>query len=270
MFRQPPRISSFSGDVSKSDVGFESWVFEVKCLMKDRGLHEDLLLQSVRRSLKGEAGRLAMHLGEDATLTDILQKLDAVYGIVESGATLLQKFYNSKQEPGETVAAYGCRIEDILNKAIRRGAVARNQSNDMLKSKLWTGLRDERVRNATRYKYDSIRDFDTLRAELRAVEQEIKKLERVHAQPTKESRVPLMQQTGAPCKGEVNHGDNVVADLTRRMRALETKVKELPDNTKMLNKILEKVECLEKTHDRQRDTLRESSNSARPPPRDRR
>ena len=74
--------------------------------MKDKVYHEDLLLQSVRRSLKGEASRLAMHLGEDASLSDILQKLEMVYGIVESGTTLLQQFYNSKQDAGETVAAY--------------------------------------------------------------------------------------------------------------------------------------------------------------------
>lgn len=71
--------------------------------MRDRACHKDLLLQSARNSLKGESSRLAMHLGEDATLEDILQKLERVYGTVESGMTLLQQFYNCRQED-ETVA----------------------------------------------------------------------------------------------------------------------------------------------------------------------
>ena len=95
----------FCDSNSKGDVSFEAWTFEVKCLMKDKVYHKDLLLQSVRRSLKGEASRLAMHLGEDASLSD-LQKLEIIYGIVESGTTLLQQFYNSKQDAGETVATY--------------------------------------------------------------------------------------------------------------------------------------------------------------------
>jgi hypothetical protein len=47
----------------------------------------------------------------------------------------------------------------------------------MLRSKLWTGLKDERDKNNTRYKYDQIHDFDILRAELRAAEQEVWELD---------------------------------------------------------------------------------------------
>lgn len=119
MYTRMPRISTFTGSTSKGEAGFEDWKFEIRCLMRDKACHEDLLLQSARTSLKGEASRLAMHLGEHATLEDIIRKLERVYGTVETGTTLLQQFYNCKQED-ETIGAYSCRLEDILNKAVRR------------------------------------------------------------------------------------------------------------------------------------------------------
>jgi hypothetical protein len=60
--------------------------------MRDKVYYEDLLIQSVRRSLKGEAGRLAMHLGEDASIDSILRKLEGVYGTVESRTTCSNNF----------------------------------------------------------------------------------------------------------------------------------------------------------------------------------
>jgi len=130
-----PRISTFSGASSKADVSFEAWKFEVKCLMREKACHKDLLLQGVRKSLRGEACKLCMHLGEDASVETIVRKLEGVYGIVESGTTLLQQFYNARQDNDESVAAY-CRLEEIVNRAINRGAVAKEQADAMLRSKL--------------------------------------------------------------------------------------------------------------------------------------
>lgn len=251
VYGQIPRISTFTGSTVKGDVSFEAWKFEVRCLMRDKVYHRDLLLQSVRRSLKGEAGRLAMHLGEDASIESILRKLEGVYGTVESGATLLQQFYNSKQEMDESIAAYGCRLEDILAKAIDRGAIARGQADEMLRSKLWTGLKDERVKNATRYKYDQIRDFDSLRAELRAAEQEMRELDKVRGRSVRQPKATTatyMPQTSD--QQRVSEGSDTVkktlSDLTIKVARLEEKVSQQPDTKKMLDKILAKIQELEK------------------------
>uniref|UniRef100_K1RMC4 Uncharacterized protein n=1 Tax=Magallana gigas TaxID=29159 RepID=K1RMC4_MAGGI len=40
----------------------------------------------------------------------------------------------------------------------------------MLRTELWSGLRNSNLRNASRYKYDIINDFETLRRELRTIE----------------------------------------------------------------------------------------------------
>lgn len=259
MFGRVPRISTFSGSSSKADTSFEAWKFEVRCHMNENSCNRDLLLQGVRKSLRGEAGTLCMHLGENASIEDILRKLEGVYGIVESGTTLLQQFYNAKQESGESVAEYGCRLEEIVNRAISRGAVAKEQANEMLRSKMWTGLRDERVRNATRYKYDTTLDFDALRAELRAMEQEIKELDCVQNKNSKQQRTSHMPQVRGEDIGEQT--EKSLDELKQKVKVLEEKVARQPDTTKLLNRILEKVEKLEK--DDQKSNRESENNKAK-------
>lgn len=256
LFGRVPRIPTFSGSTSKADTSFESWKFEVKCLMNENSYNKDLLLQGVRKSLRGEAGTLCMHLGEHASIEDILRKLEGVYGIVERGTTLLQQFYNAKQEGSESVAEYGCRLEEIVNRAISRGAVAKEQANEMLRSKLWTGLKDERVRNATRHKYDMIHDFDALRAELRAMEQEIKELDCLQNKNPKHQRASHMPQI----RGEDTEDPSrkSLDELKQKVKTLEEKVSRQSDTTKLLNRILEKVEKMEKNEQK---SNREGENS---------
>ena len=232
-----PRISTFSCVNTKTDVSFQEWRFEVRCLLKDRTMSRDLLLQGVRKSLKGEPGKLCMHLGEGAMLEDIMKKLEGVYGTVESGTTLLQQFYNCKQEENETIVNYSFRLEDVLNKAMERGAVAREQWNEMLKGKLWTSLRDERIR-ATRYKLEQINNFDILVGELRAAEQEIKELDSLRDKTYKTSKAWAMPQAGTRA------GDSL-DELVERIKDVEEKVPKHKDTTKLLNQILDKIDRLE-------------------------
>ena len=80
-----PRIASFSGDPgAKSDTTFELWRYEVICLMKDRIYSPEVLTHAVRKSLKGEAGLIAMRLGEHANVPAIIDKLHGVFGNVET------------------------------------------------------------------------------------------------------------------------------------------------------------------------------------------
>ena len=79
MFGRVPRISTFSGNSSKADTSFEAWKFEVRCLMNENSCNKDLLLQGVRKSLRGEAGTLCMHLGEKASIEDILHNSNSFY-----------------------------------------------------------------------------------------------------------------------------------------------------------------------------------------------
>ena len=87
---------------------------------------------------------------------------------------LFRTFYAAKQETGESVANYGMRLEGLLQTCIDRGDISLTARNEMLRSKLWSGLSDVNLRNASRYKFDTIRDFEALRMELRTIELDLK------------------------------------------------------------------------------------------------
>lgn len=169
---QRPRIPTFSGD-QKGEATFEVWKYEVRCILREGNFDETIIVQSLRSSLKGQARNLLLTLSEDVTPEQILDKLEGVYGNVYSSEALLQKFYTEKQQPNQTVADYGMKLESLLQSAIERGHVNPESKDDMLRSKFWSGLRDPLLRNATRHKYDCISSFDTLMREVRAIELEL-------------------------------------------------------------------------------------------------
>ena len=168
-----PRFTNFSGE-EKSDTSFEVWKNDVKCAIQDGSASTSMILQAIRSSLKGKARSLLLTLPMDATPDHILQKLDGVYGNIYPSEKLIQQFYEAKQHEGESVADYGMRLENLLQTCIERRTINSDSRNEMLRTKLWSGLSDISLRNASRYKYDTIHDFETLRRELRTIELDMK------------------------------------------------------------------------------------------------
>ena len=114
---------------------------------------------------------MLLNLGEDVTPHNILQKFEVIFGVALSAEALLEEYYTARQKDGEAAAVWGCRLESILNKVHRRGYVTNNLP-EMLRTKFWSGLIEERVKNAIRHKFDAIEDFESLLRALRAVELE--------------------------------------------------------------------------------------------------
>ena len=65
------------------------------------------------------------------------------------------------------------KLESILQKVYEIGILNPEGRNDMLRAKFWSDLKDSELKNATRYTYDIIKNFDELRKEVRAVELEL-------------------------------------------------------------------------------------------------
>ncbi len=135
---QFPRLSTFFGDDnSKGDTSFDLWKFEVQCL-KSSALHPlATVCQAVRKSVKGEAARIVKRLGPEATVDQMMKKLEDVYGEVDAGETLLAEFYAARQAKTEDVTAWGCRLEDLLDRARERHPIPEPDINEMLRSKFW-------------------------------------------------------------------------------------------------------------------------------------
>ena len=168
-----PRFTNFSGE-EKSETSFEVWKNDVKCALRDGTASTGIILQAIRSSLKGKARSSLLTLPTDATPEQILQKLEGIYGNIYPSEKLLQQFYEAKQQDGETVADYGMRLENLIQTCIDRNTINSASRNEMLRTKLWSGLSDIGLRNASRYKYDTITDFETLRRELRTIELDLK------------------------------------------------------------------------------------------------
>ena len=100
----------------------------------------------------------------------MMDKLEDVFWNVAKGQCVLKEFYTAAQLETETVIVWGLHLEEILQKAIEKGYVRKEQRNNMFKEQFWTALRSERLKNATRVKYEFTEDFELLRRAVRAEE----------------------------------------------------------------------------------------------------
>lgn len=226
---QWPRLSTFSGEAgSKTDASFDLWKYEVTCILEGKLHPEESIRQAIRRSLKGQAARVAMHLGPTADSTDILGKLDGVYGSVEVGQALLSEFYAARQRKNEEVVSWGSRLEDMMDTAQRQGLVPEGKANEMLRTQFWTNL-NQRLKDSSRHKFDVVKDFDELRLELRSIEREYKVTEaKDEEEASKAKRTQSQQATGTlacsspPTDNESVHElKGIIHKLTDQMDSMQ-------------------------------------------------
>lgn len=169
-----PRIPIFSGaaPTKAEHVAFEVWQYEVNCLVRGKRYSEEVILQAMRQSLRGEASKVAVRLGEEVTVDQLLQRMRNLYGSVSVGQDVLAAFYSAHQEKDENVVTWSCRLEDLMQQAIVEKKFDVKDRNEALRAKLWSGLRQE-FREISGHKYDSIDDYDKLLVELRKIEKDM-------------------------------------------------------------------------------------------------
>ena len=236
-FEHRPKVTNFWGHSNKDSVPFEVWKFEVECLIQDKKYREDTKTEAVRKSLKGEAAKLAMRLGHRATVEDIIYKLEGRYGNVVSEATLLSQFFETTQKADEDVADYSVRLEDLMQPVWQQRLIDTRTRNTMLKMRLWAGLRNENLKVACRHKYEQVPDFDDLVIEIRAMEKEFdgskdseKKSERkakTHMlQHNKEEQTRSQEDRASHDKPDWKKFEEKLDRLEKEMSELRTKKQE--------------------------------------------
>jgi len=168
----PPRLTFFSGNnKAKGETTYDLWRHELRCLVNDQTHSNQVIGQAIRRSLRGEAGRVVMRLGPHAEVGHVLQKMDSVYGVVEEKESVMREFYNACQKDDEDITTWSCRLEDILEKAIQIDKVKRSEADAMLHDMLWKGLKPH-LRDTTHYEKEKYITFDQLRVALRKLEKD--------------------------------------------------------------------------------------------------
>ena len=197
---QPPRIVTFSGSGDAKEVSFESWKFEVLTLLKE-GTHSRKEIASLaKKSLRGQASDVVRRLGVDADIEMVLDKLNCVYGVVEESENLLGQFYNAKQRPDESVASWGCRLEDLLDRANEQEHLHSKSMNDMLRTKFWNGLLSH-LKEAARHKTEYVKDYGRLLVEVRKIESEPSSTD-TYDKNAKRGHVKVMSTSSSEPKAE--------------------------------------------------------------------
>jgi hypothetical protein len=226
-----PKLPEFDGNETV-DCAFDMWRYDVNCLIRNQVYPDHVILEAIRKSLKGKARTVLLHLGEGASVFDILIELEGIYGNVATGEKLKEQFYCARQEPNESVADYSVRLEHLLCQT--NLYLDKDTKNDMLRNRLWSGLRDSQLRNISRYKYELVRDFSVLRRELRQMEQEL--------EVSRRERKQLREETGRSTLQKAE-------PVTQCMSAVESKLlQQLQEITGQLKQLNTRVSTLEKNN----------------------
>ena len=165
-----PKVSVFSGTSGK-DSSFGRWKYEVEGLTRMGTYEAQVILHSVRKSLRSPAADIITHVDQGASVEELVAKLESIYGTVLSGPALLHRFYSEVQKDKETCAEWACRLEDIGFQAQEKKMLTGNALKDILKTQFWSGLQDHRIKEALRHQ-QSGSTFQHLVVEARELEEE--------------------------------------------------------------------------------------------------
>ena len=71
------------------------WRHQFHSLSKEKHPEKDIF-DAIRSSLHGKAGSIVVRLVTEASITDILKKMDSVFGEVDTEADLLAALYSAR------------------------------------------------------------------------------------------------------------------------------------------------------------------------------
>ena len=176
-------MSTFSG--SSKDCSFEQFRYDVQCLLK-QGCPERMVLTAIKRSIKGQAQEIVLHMGKDATVIDIITQFDMMFGDVNSPHVLLAQFYSASKAPDESITDWYARLEDIASKIARKdgNVISPNNYDILVNTQFWNKMCDERMKNVLQHKFDELAGSPQFTMEARKIESEFAghevKLQQVH------------------------------------------------------------------------------------------
>jgi len=93
------------------------WKFEVSTLLREVIHPKPSIVEALKLSLRGDAADVVRRFGTYRNVDDIVGTLDGIYSNVEASEIVLSQYYNANQGDRENVAAWGCRLEDLLDRA---------------------------------------------------------------------------------------------------------------------------------------------------------
>ena len=237
-----PFLSSFSGaePVPNKEVSFENWKLETRILINSSSYSDLTVNQILRNSLRGHARKVVNTLRPNVPSTEMIEKLESVFGNFASGDSLVQEFYNTYQKADESSTLWGSRLEELFEKARDKGHVTNEQRENMLRNKFWHGLYRTDLKNATHVYFVSDKiNFEMLRKKVKAEEYEMCQ-ERAFRQKDRKSEVrtpqkfnkeQLEEQIEIGSKVEVHQqkaqqdsSTQILIDLAKDVKGMKSKI----------------------------------------------
>ena len=118
---------------------------------------------------------------------NIENSLQSVFGYVASCGAVIEQFCTAEQGQYKSIADWGIRLENILQKAIDNHVIE-TEKNETLRRKFFRSLYSQELTNATQIHFETINDFEKLRQKVREEEYEIKARELKRNSDTKKKQ----------------------------------------------------------------------------------
>lgn len=212
-----PRISIFFAEPNKGEVNYPTWKYEIKCLLAEKSYSEESLLLGIRRSCKGNAADKLRRLGTRPTIPGIIDRFDTDFGSIDSKETILKKFYNSRQEQGESLETYANRCEEMFVQAIDIDAL-RPSDKESLRRVLYNGL-PQTLKQIAAFAFETEKEYDKFKLKLRTLENEL-----LVAKETETSSTKTKCQMAAKKeeKSDMSEVKDILQEMNDRIKKLET------------------------------------------------
>lgn len=140
----PIKLRQFSGKTPRpsSETDYDTWRSHAELLRKDPTLSNLQKSRKMIDSLLSPAAHIVKRLSPETSPETYLQLLDAAFGTVEDGEELFAQFMNTLQDPGEKASSYLCRLQVVLNLAVKRGEVAAEEADRYILKQFCRGCWD--------------------------------------------------------------------------------------------------------------------------------
>jgi hypothetical protein len=217
-----PRISLFYGEKGKGEVGYATWKYEIRCLLKEKSYTPEQILLGIRRSVKGQASDILRHLGISPSIDEILTKFEATYGDINTPVSILRNLYTCEQNKDEPFITYASRVEEIAAEAVELKAMTPVQVKTELNVVLYSGMRQP-LKQLCNYMYNTIDNYEDFKVECRKVEAEmLKDNDKKNKKDDKpQSQAMTKQQLDSAESNQFSDMKNLLQEMNERIKKLE-------------------------------------------------
>lgn len=143
---RPPHLPQFSGD--SKGVRFSNFISAINSISRNND--ESTIVHSIRKALTGSAADVISILSYEASKDEIISALETNFGDVSDVGSYWQEFYNATQHPKESLIEWRTRLHKIY---LKTGNTT--DSDVHLKTRLYHGLRDQKLRDQSRHVFDN-------------------------------------------------------------------------------------------------------------------